>query len=199
MMKRKPAMPGSLARDIVIAAGIGSIASVLTALVFLRAWDKFSVEHLITIAGWIVAAAVTAVGWTINQRAQRRLFIHNIKNEARKELVAAIRVHQDFLIAVMRELFAASIHANSQSKARRWTVNQWEGWRDHFEEVLRRDSKDWVLLLEQYEVVFPETRRCRLDLVRSEIELTKDLWLWLSKETATPNASIAQNQRELVH
>lgn len=120
---------------------------------------------------WTLGVFVTTGGWLVNAHLNRRnndrLLKFNIRNEARLKLVDAIRREQEWInklcylgegIQARKTAFFATsptveaVHQfRSQETARAWATLD-------AEHVGRRPL---ILLLGEYEVVFPETRRLR--------------------------------------
>jgi hypothetical protein len=55
-------------------------------------YDRLHVSGSVIVA--LFAVIVTVIGWTVNQKAQQRLFLHQVTNAARNELVEAVRKYQ---------------------------------------------------------------------------------------------------------
>jgi hypothetical protein len=111
----------------------------------------------------LAAVVIAIVGWQVNLRDQERLFIHQVKNEARKEIVAAVRKHQDAITVVNTTLKACELTGHQSI----------EHWSDHELKTVSEQlasghreiqSRKWLLVLEQYELLFPATKRARGEL-----------------------------------
>src|SRR5690242_11422964 len=76
------------------------VCGVLGAL--LAWWIQRQLEPSAAIVGWMV----TLVGWFVSarlgERAQRRMFLHQMINDARNQLIAAMRIEQDWVGGVQQ-------------------------------------------------------------------------------------------------
>jgi hypothetical protein len=109
-----------------IAAGIGLAAGAVAFLVLNSAFNRLHVSGSVAVS--LLAVIITVIGWAVSQRAQRRLFLHQVKNAARNEIIAAIRNSQNALGALQQLLFAISIQPNGN--------DAW--WRDAYLEFEKR-------------------------------------------------------------
>jgi hypothetical protein len=130
---------------------------------------------LVALGGWIV----TGIGWAISQNAQRRLFLHQVTNDARKEIVAAIRRRQDYVSSIYGSLMVI-IASRQSGHLANWPESNWTRWLDEFQEKWRGALNSlWIDCLEQYEVIFPGTADCRKDLLAVSVKLADDLAAFL--------------------
>jgi hypothetical protein len=120
---------------------------------------QFVTEHLTAIVasvGWML----TGGGWFVSQRAQRKLFVSQVRNSARGEIVAALRTEQ----GVMRELHGAVLSLDVAYKYG-GLPDRWNEVFEKLQMIVAKSDAQWVFTLEQYEVLFPETAECRRQLV----------------------------------
>jgi len=133
-------------------------------------WVTSNPVALIGFAGWLV----TALSWMVAQRGQRRLFVHQIKNAARLEIVEAIRERQANVRAISASLARLTLEHRLGGFA-------WAEWIAHVQPLIGRtpDSNlQWIHLLEQYEVLFPKSADCRRQLVDRHLSLVEDVSRW---------------------
>lgn len=122
---------------------------------------------------------VAVVGWLISHglalRAQRKNFLDQIANSARLQIANAMTRYEGWLLDVnsaIRDLegYVRSEIAKSQSPIQK------------LEEVravlFGRDDAEqaWGWLLEDYEILFPETGACRKDLLQRQMALGSSLF-----------------------
>lgn len=114
----------------------------------------------LAMVGW----AVTAIGWYVSQRAQKRMFVFQALNAARAELVPALRTRQGALGSMA--LLTLSIELDHRDGlTANWPEKQWHDLFPKYRAISSAMDSQWLFLLEQYEVLFPETSECRKQLV----------------------------------
>lgn len=120
-----------------------------------------------TMTGWFVSAR-------LSERAQRRMFLHGILNTARTEIVEVIRAGQDWSGRVSRigmtcRALQTTRFAGDPRRADPIFENLfWAGYvKDDLHGTIfstKFGPADLTLILEEYELLFPETRRVRHQL-----------------------------------
>lgn len=138
-----------------------------------------------------IGLVVTAVGWFISarlsERAQTRLFQHNIINAARLDLTAQIREEQERIGQLLGLGFrygGALINRKSQAGALDANVERlfWIDQSRAGHAILyrqQRPGRTLTMLLEEYELLFPETKRVRHQLSRLSQEIVSRYAIWL--------------------
>jgi hypothetical protein len=115
----------------------------------------------IALVGWLV----TAIGWYVALRNQRKIFVFQARNTARGELVSALREEQGTLSAIVALVLRLDID-QQHGFAKEWPEERWRALFPEYRQIRSRsDAVRWIFLLEQYEVLFPETADCRRQLV----------------------------------
>lgn len=143
------------------------------------------------VSGATVGLIVTAVGWFISarlsERAQTRLFQHNIINTARLDLTTQIREEQEWIGQLLRLGFryrGALISRQSQAEPPDANI-ELSFWIDQSRTghaILyrqERPGRTLTILLEEYELLFPETKRVRHQLSRLSQEIVARYSVWL--------------------
>ncbi len=134
----------------------------------------YSIGDLITAA----ALFLTIIGWIVvyifNRKAQDRLFLNQVINDARLRITEAIREYQDWLIEANGVWLTFS------------TLSMWsiEHIREMMESGLQQEILElslsnsyveFVLVLEEHEILFPYTRLCREDFRVRHFEISSIL------------------------
>jgi hypothetical protein len=128
---------------------------------------------IIAVLGWIITHALTI-------RAQNKNFINQVINHARIQITEAIRDYQDWLNKVHVKISAASFDVVLEEQG--VSVDWWKKIAEFREELLTdRSSSRWILRLEEYEIIFPETAECRRDLLDRQRQIRKYLGLFLKE------------------
>ena len=133
----------------------------------------FLASHGTTLAafvGWLL----TAVGWYASARSQRRGFVNQVRNEARRELVIALRGQQSVLGRVGNVMLYLRVTHESGATAL-WDDFKWLEQHKRYQDTFSDNDSQWIFALEQYEVLFPETRECRHALVERSIRLSNEV------------------------
>ncbi len=112
---------------------------------------------IIAVLGWIFTHALTI-------RAQNKNFINQVIDHARIEITKAIRDYQDWLGAVNVEIF--NIDYKFILEEQNFSVD-WLKKRAELGELFfsGRSALEWIFRLEEHEILFPKTAKCRKDLV----------------------------------
>lgn len=142
-------------------------------------------------SGAFVGFVVTAIGWFISarlsERAQTRLFQHNIINTARLDLARQIREEQEWIgkllglgflyrgALINRKNQTAPLDANLETMF--WISQSREG--HHILYRRQNPGRMLTMLLEEYELLFPETKRVRHQLSRLLQEIVMRYGVWL--------------------
>ena len=143
------------------------------------------------LSGALIGFVVTAIGWFISarlsERAQTRLFQHNIINTARLDLTQQIREEQEWIgkllqlgflyrgALINRKSLKGPLDANVETMF--WVDESRKG-----HSILYRQQgpgRGVTMLLEEYELLFPETRRVRHQLSRLALEIVMRHGVWL--------------------
>jgi hypothetical protein len=109
------------------------------------------------------ALFATLVGWIISFRAQKALLRSQVRNAARAEIVKAMREQEDQLAPLKGILFRLI------RDHRYWPNEQWEAESRKFATLPLGTA--WLERLEEYEILFPQTRDVRLHLSGLSIDL----------------------------
>jgi hypothetical protein len=118
---------------------------------------------IVSIAGWVVTHAFTL-------RAQRRQFLNSVKDDARKDVVAAIRREQHWALAVDGALRALPMIQLSEQHGMR--VDWFAEWRK-LHGIIYDGRGNLLMVFEEYENVFPETKTCRWEVATASRELAE--------------------------
>lgn len=124
----------------------------------------------------LVTVALAIAGWMVahlfSLRAQRRLFHTQVLERARQEVTEAIREYQDWLLAIHRAryglmdvpiLLRAGLEVDLPALAK------------SFLDLLgqRATMRNWAIRLEDYEILFPDTREARIDLDKIHLQVVR--------------------------
>lgn len=119
----------------------------------------------------IIAVSIAVIGWLVqyllNVRAQRKNYLNQINDEARKTITKELISYQDWL------------HCYHQlvPKAKLILEGVVGDWRSFGKEVSDMTSVklEWIYILEEYEILFPETRCLREELLERDREIVNCL------------------------
>jgi len=119
---------------------------------------------LVALAGWIVGAIIAA-------RGRRDAFRLEVIEHARRELAPNITAYQRWIGALGGELsFLDHLRLIDQNPVfpANYVATSWRTQRESLEAVLRTHDEALAMFrtLEDYEVVFPQTREIRLTLIQ---------------------------------
>jgi len=156
-----------LAVSWVVAVSVGCSALTALGIWFFRGQILISgaiAGWMITLAGWFVSAR-------LSQRAQRRMFLHGLLNDARKIVIEAVRIEQAWVGDVQQlgwtfqgQDIAQSVQpSNDPQFNQQARLIQNEAGRG----VLFRQfglRPNLVMVLEEYEQLFPNTRHIRAQM-----------------------------------
>lgn len=114
---------------------------------------------IITSTGWLFVA----VGWVVTHilsiNAQNKNFINNIKNNARLKINKALLEYQGWLGSINSVTFETR---NAMDMEKYGVKVNWIEKHQKFINVFYDNKKiDWIFLLEEYEIIYPETRKIR--------------------------------------
>jgi hypothetical protein len=118
--------------------------------------------------------AVASTGWYVSHRNQKNLFRIQVRNTARGEIVSALRKRQDY-ISKLSNIIAPLVIGWKDGSSTFWGEGRWRDAVSKYASLNSDDAALWILRLEEYEVVFPKTTKCRLELVGRSIETTTDI------------------------
>lgn len=97
---------------------------------------------------------VSIVGWFVTYRltlkSQSNLLVHQLRNEARREIIRDLRDYQEWLTDYTTLILKAKIDALQYAE---------------ISDLVSRSPVTWVYSLEDYEILFPATRQCRQELL----------------------------------
>lgn len=119
---------------------------------------------LVTFAGWFISAR-------LSERAQRRMFLHNLINTARGEIIGEIRAGQDWVTDLnsiaFRSRLALEKHkmlpiSDDLQRQLFWHDQAGEAHKMLYSQ--RGAPHRLLTILEEYELLFPETRQVRSQL-----------------------------------
>lgn len=123
---------------------------------------------VLAVAGWIVT-------YILAVRAQKKLFKDNIYNEARITLARALSEYQSWNTKILVDIGTLDTAFNS---LRNQPV--FKTLLDEFKKLIGADMLEWGRLLEEYQVLFPETVECRKELVYRYGQINKHTWKLVS-------------------
>jgi len=116
----------------------------------------------------IIIATLMVLGWIIvhilNNKTNEKLFMNNIINNARKDILEKIRDYQDWLLNSYTGILG--IDFNFVLHEMGLTVN-WIEKQGNYNNLFYSDRRAsrWIFCLEEYEILFPETAECRKELL----------------------------------
>ena len=135
-------------------------------------------------AAAMVTTIVTVIGWAVTTvwsfRNQRQLLKYQILNEARLQLAEAIRAEQDWgsSLSILGYSLqnALTLRSSLPPEVR---DKEWDYWYKQNEKARARMYKETapgrmlVMVLEEYEILYPETRRLRQQLSSRKISISE--------------------------
>lgn len=117
------------------------------------------IDAFIVVVGWIVA-------YLFNVRAQNKLFKNQVLNDARREIVAAIRDYEDWLGHVHVEILSHQLDLTMEGYG---FPPNWQQKMFAFRELAVSGKWiPWLTRLEEHEILFPETHECRAQLMNRQ-------------------------------
>jgi len=118
----------------------------------------------------IVAVLIAVTGWIITHvlsiRVQNKNFKNVVMNNARLDIMKAIRDYQDWLMKVATAITMLPVMVTVDEKkimAVNWSEKLLE-LGDLFYKHKGKPSVNWIYRLEEYDILFPSLRDCRLAL-----------------------------------
>lgn len=142
-------------------------------------------------SGAFIGFLITAIGWfmsaRLSERAQTRMFQHNIINTARLDLTAQIREEQEWISNLMGLGFryrGALINRQHLPGPRDPAIESlfWLEQSAAGQRILYRrqaPGRTLTMLMEEYELLFPETKRVRHQLSRLSQQIVERYGEWL--------------------
>ena len=124
----------------------------------------------------IIAVVIAVAGWIFTHwltiRAQNKAFLNQIINDARIEIARAIRNYQHWLGTV-----ETGIHSLRYDVIRQEYGGSVD-WLQKIAELVElffRDKSpvEWILRLEEHEILFPKTAKCRKDLADRQHQINE--------------------------
>jgi hypothetical protein len=122
-------------------------------------------------SGWTLSLSITVVGWVVAWffavRAQRTNLRNQILDAARRDITAAFREYQRWLGEVQSIIFDIKTAALITADGKLDHVPWWRRVMERFAKL--REGEAWVrwaTILEEYQVLFPETVHVRQELLR---------------------------------
>lgn len=123
------------------------------------------------------ALAMTALGWFVtyklNARSQRKALINSLTNEARQDMVDAIREFHDWCVDV--NSCVAGMPVDDITSLGRGREHHELRRRTLIEHSLDGRTLKWAKRLEEYEPLFPYTARVREELLQKVTAVCEDL------------------------
>ena len=153
--------------------------------------------------GPVLAALIAVVGWSVTHfftlRAQRKNFEHQVFDRARMEIVRALRTYEEWL----GRLAVLLLTLESEFIAERMGLlppSNWQAARERITELTSnvRATTDWSIALEEYEILFPEVRDVRGQLLLRQNDIFKfatDVRAALTEMTLFPGPLPAREAR----
>lgn len=123
----------------------------------------------------IIAAVIPVIGWITNHvltlRAQRRAFVDNIRNDARVFIAKELKEYY----VNLHSLFEEDAMIREKALTREWRVKPelaFDASRKVRQIIASFEFRpNFILVLEEYETLFPETRDAREELGKKHAEL----------------------------
>lgn len=125
-------------------------------------WIQVLVPALVSVVGWIAV-------YGFNVRAQTRALRLQVVDRARLDVVSELRKYQHWLSALWYPVFSADSGASA------FDHGKWERLQTQLSGALdeHRPSQAWQLRLEEYEILFPESRGVRIELGHRSREIVR--------------------------
>lgn len=142
---------------------------------------------IIAVCGWIVIIFIAVLGWIATHiltiRAQNKAFLNQIINEARLQIIGAIRDYQDWLDEVSNAICGINVDIFFQERTALGKVVH--NWQKHtkFSELFFSDrrSDEWMFRLIEHRILFPKIDGCLDDLAPRQEQITKSLSSFLEE------------------
>ena len=142
----------------------------------------------------IIAVTIAVLGWLathwLSLKANEKAFRNQITNDARLQVTRAIRDYQDWLSAVLA--FVGGLPNREQALAILQVPYQKTLYWERLSE-LRLDPRAfaWAQQLEEHEILFAQTRQCRIDLLAIERRLEEGLEHLVQGLVGTPEERLS--------
>lgn len=146
---------------------------------------------LVSVVGWVVMYMLTV-------KAQDRQLVNQLLNQARVEITKAIRDYQDWL----GEVHSAILTAHFPLLAEKWgsPVDWLEISADCAKLFYSAQGRaDWASCLEEYHILFPDTGKCRVELLNRHMEIHELLTSFLRElDGVSCDANAAEERRHII-
>jgi len=142
----------------------------------------------VAIADWmashqaVVSVSIAVVGWLASHRlairAQRKSFINQITNDARKEIGEALREYESWCSSMSSRLWSLSLQLPPSIPP--WPEERWQQTgRELIDLIWSKSTFRWSFAVEENEILFPELRRPREQLLDRQASLSSRLGAFL--------------------
>jgi len=120
----------------------------------------------------IVAVLIAVTGWVVTHllyiRAQNKNFINTVINNARLEIMKSIRDYEDWLIAIGSAINVLPLNTTLEEKNIApvdWVIKLIE-----LNSLFYKNAGayNWLYSLEEYDILFPRIRECRMGLFQRQ-------------------------------
>lgn len=158
-------------------------------------WESIiaSIALIITVAGWYFT-------YKLSIDAQNKSFVNQITNDARIAISKSLIEYQSWLGEVQANIITTDAVSKVQTSG--IAVNWQEKYKESIKLFFQRgQSNDWIFMLEEHEILFPETRDVRISLLMRQKELRKVLDEYSNGLIAPKEqrAEVIKNTIEKVH
>ncbi|EIW15709.1 MULTISPECIES: hypothetical protein [Pelosinus] len=123
-----------------------------------------------SIVGGMIASIIAVIGWfyayDFNNKVQDQRLKNDITNTARKEITEAIREYQKNLSKIMEEISHLKFLLNNDID-----IN-WDEKLSKYDIMFYSVNKLWNENLEDYQIIFPETKDVRIQLQERDFDIT---------------------------
>jgi hypothetical protein len=129
---------------------------------------------VVALSAVVIGAVMTLIGWVVTHRlslnAQRQQFLDRILYEAAQQLDRAIREHSQWLGRASMDLFGFKWIEPLHNET---SPEKWRAAAEKIRHHIFGGHLEWIHTLEAYEILFPETTECRVELARLEQSLVQ--------------------------
>ncbi len=142
---------------------------------------KYNKHFIIAGVGCLTAILLIFVGWIIlyriTLRSQKNHMLNQIMNDARIDIIDAMRSYRNWLIAIKKDILGPFVdnvinyEHTDDSLAERFVEFQKRLCPESGEITYHR----WFFKLKEYELLFPNTVKCRDELMRRDREIEASL------------------------
>ena len=121
----------------------------------------------------VLPVTIAVVGWAVSHwlsiRAQEKNFHNQLLDRSRVDISQALHAYQDWLGHISGALRTCSTNVALERKG----FANWDLVRKNVSDLIsnHRAGAGWIIILEEYEGLFPETRDVRIALVGREMEI----------------------------